>query len=198
MLEEIEEQVGLSGFISLVRDYYDESHRAYHNWSHIVHGASIIGHEHGFDRVLFLAWVCHDLVYVPSCPSNELNSVTLMTLLLRRYYPDFYLHHKNEILTAGNYIAATKDHDLSDPSDERLAIMLDADMAYLMSTPDFFNQSRDNIRKEFLLYADEDFQKGSRAFFTALLEKPKLFHSAVFIKAEADSQARKNIRGALL
>ena len=191
------EDYGLFGFVQMIRKYYDEPHRAYHNWSHILHGAASIKREQGFDLVLLLAWLCHDLVYVPNCPDNEKNSVSLMCLLLKRYSPDFYATQTDSITKACDYILATKTHELLDTSDERLAILLDADMAYLAESETFFDRARANIRLEFCAFNDEEFRIGSAAFFTELLDKTPLFYSAAFVARDADGLAKTNMKRAL-
>jgi predicted metal-dependent HD superfamily phosphohydrolase len=174
----------------MIRKYYEEPHRIYHNWDHIEHGAKIIHENYGFNLTILLAWLCHDLVYVPSNKDNEKDSVKLMKHLLRLKYENIFNSKKEEIKKASRYIELTKHHYLEYAEDcnSELAILLDADMAYLCEGSIFFNDSREKIRKEFIVYSDDEFVQGSIAFFEDLLKRKQIFYTEHYVEKEKASR----------
>lgn len=194
-LNKICEDNGLNGFVDIIKKYYEEPHRSYHNWDHIEHGAKIIHENYGFNLTLLLAWLCHDIVYLPSNKDNEGDSAKLMQHLLLLKYKSIFNSKGAEILQASRYIELTKHHSMEDKQEygEELAILFDADMAYLCESKQFFDKSRVKIRKEFIMYSDEDFAQGSITFFEHLLKRNKIFYTDKYAKKEVDARFQINV-----
>lgn len=188
--------------VSMVKHYYDEPHRFYHNASHIEHGlAEFMDYYNGnIPRYVLIAWLFHDAVYTHK--EAELNSVLLMKSLMKLHFAEMYEKYHDDFELAEYFILATINHqipdvdndvfpDFSDEEIENLKIFLDVDMLYLGSDEDFFRKSRENVRKEYIIYNDSMFVEGTLDFYNKLLSQDKIFLSERY--SENESIARLNI-----
>jgi predicted metal-dependent HD superfamily phosphohydrolase len=87
----------------------------------------------------------------------------------------------------------TKRHE---PSFADAAPVLDLDlMSLALPWPEFAHNTA-AIRREYAHVADADFAAGRRAFFAAMLQRPRLFHTTW--GAHLEDAARANLRRALV
>lgn len=82
-----------------------------------------------------LAWIFHDIIYLPfnlvnNNPkhTNEKLSARFLDFFLVSNYPEFYHKHINEIEAAQKMILGTEQHV---PFDKSSSVMFDVDMSYL-------------------------------------------------------------------
>ncbi len=153
----------LMPLIDTVRYYYHEPHRHYHNWHHIRDGAwrsnGLIEAEHDEFQLTFpqqLAWVFHDIVYVPRDTRNEENSVTMMMLLTK---PFMGYITDDDISEASAIIRSTINHR---PFVDSAKAIIDLDLAGFCNEA-LFNMGTENLIKEFMVDRDE-FLKGQSTF----------------------------------
>lgn len=182
--------------VKRISQYYSEPHRFYHNWQHIISGFLAFEKIPDFkmDLVTELAWLFHDVVYLPfnygnKESSNEKLSAEFIVFFLKSNYPQFYDKHILEIEEAQKIIIGTENHI---PFDCRTEFIYDVDLSYLGLKYKKFIGARKLIREEFSWLSDEDFNKGTLNFYDSFLKKDKIFHSEYGIKKWQD-KAIKNM-----
>jgi len=162
-------------FARTVLGYYAEPHRDYHGVSHIKQGVhlalGLADSQEEFDLTLTqqLAWLCHDIVYVPQAPkgTNENLSCLLMKLLLGNEafaYPDFDdLRDVQE--SACDIIKATIDHI---PTSYQSRAVIDMDLAGL-SDLNKFQRNTKQIQHESGIKDSLKFLEGQAKFLSNLV-----------------------------
>lgn len=145
-----------STFINEVKTYYKQPHRYFHDWSHINGGirlaAALAPTAPEFDLTMGqqLAWLMHDIVYLPRVSNNEKHSVQLMNLLIgqfRRQFSDFDLEQYSSeaetiiMATASRAVVNDKcravfDLDMSCFVDKRALKQANADIITEFNLPD--------------------------------------------------------------
>lgn len=181
-----------------VKNYYNESHRFYHNWDHIIYGFLIFDKikEFEVDIVSELAWIFHDVIYLPfnfnsnnHLHTNEKLSAKFINFFLQSNSPEFYEEYNSEIKEAQKIIISTENHI---PFDERSSIILDVDMSYLGYSYKEFKKIRELVRKEYKFISNKDFNKGTIKFIDNLLKQKKIYFSNYGLK-NWENQARMNL-----
>lgn len=118
---------------------WHEPHRRYHTLDHL---AAVLRHLDGFGcppAVGLAAWY-HDAVYRPDRSDNERASADLAAVTLPTLGIDAREVVRLVLLTAGHS---------PDPSDESGAMLCDADLAVLGSTPEKYESYRRAVREEY-------------------------------------------------
>lgn len=127
-----------------VKALYDERTH-YHNWNHILYGLrfarSIQDIEFEWNIEQQLAWLFHDVVYVPGATDNEENSVHLMELMLMDY-------NNIDTVAIANIIMDTKTHYPTNPLSKSI---IDVDWA-IFSDAKLLPGCNISICKEFGLH----------------------------------------------
>lgn len=180
-----------------ISQYYNEPHRFYHNWQHIINGFLLFEKIPNFnlDITSELAWIFHDVVYLPfnygkKEATNEKLSAEFIVFFLKSNYPQFYGHYIKEIEEAQKIIIGTEKHI---PFDERTSFIYDVDLSYLGFDYKYFLEARKLIREEYSWLTEEEFIKGTINFYDSLLAKNKIFHSDFGIDTW-NSKSIKNIK----
>lgn len=187
--------------VRIVKHYYDEPHRAYHGWNHIVQGAKLANelaqHSEDFHLTLAqqLAWLFHDIVYVPGTPKgrNESMSAALLETIMQN--PHLLQKNRKEGLgdavnMAYHLILDTIHHR---PSNEQSKAVLDIDLASFRDT-ESFEQSSQLLKVEFGKTSDSDFQSGHKQFLRNFIETRSSIYSTEWCKYNWEDSAQKIIR----
>ncbi|MBL8752798.1 MAG: metal-dependent phosphohydrolase, partial [Planctomycetes bacterium] len=171
--------------LDLTRRYL-EPHRRYHGVHHIAHMLAA-GAEPGLDDGQIMAIWFHDAIYDPRSKTNEADSAALATSrLLAAGWPAAAAQRVHDI------VLATKDHR---PTVAGSELVLDLDlMSLALPWPEFTRNTAD-IRAEYAHVPDAEFSAGRAAFFRAMLQRDRLFHTAFGTRFEA--AARANLRQAI-
>jgi predicted metal-dependent HD superfamily phosphohydrolase len=179
---------------------YGESHRAYHNASHI---AEVLG---WFDRVtdelgwlepaeVYTAIVFHDAIYQPGAKDNEARSAewARKAKLHADATLDATMVDRDRV---AELIELTAKHGHIDKADHDAAMFLDSDMAIIGSSPEQFAAYDQAIAVEYKQVPPDAYRAGRRAFLEGLLAKPRIFLTDYF-HHRLDAQARANLTGAI-
>ncbi|MBP2323086.1 putative metal-dependent HD superfamily phosphohydrolase [Kibdelosporangium banguiense] len=167
---------------------YAESHRAYHNATHIeavLREARTLGELTGEDRAILTLAICaHDVVYDARPGDDERASAQWAREKLSEASVDEVYIARVEQL-----ILATLKHE----SDDELAhLLLDADLSILGADPDIYDGYAAAVRKEYASVPDDLWQQGRAAVLGRLLDREDLFVTPQ-AKAHWDSKARANM-----
>jgi len=175
--------------LTSVRSYYQQTHRVYHNWNHIIDGVkiakSIPSDEFKWNRAQQLAWLFHDIVYNIGSDDNEKQSVALMYRVLKtlQYRYRLYYELDEDAATAETIIRNTQFHI---PSTALCKAVLDIDM-YCFSSSDLLHKANANIKDEYCL----DSMAPRYEFLRSLVGK-QLYHTD-YGKKRLQPRAEQNI-----
>ena len=172
------------------REAYEAPVRHYHDWRHIeACVAELATFPCDHPRIVFLAMVFHDAVYVAGRADNEAESAALARAVLEGCVSTA------ELDAIDRMIRATSDHHAHATSADRdLAVMLDIDLSILGSPHDEYARYARAIHDEYVPLAATEarFRTGRLAFLERMLVLPSLF-----ITPDAsrrwDGRARANI-----
>jgi predicted metal-dependent HD superfamily phosphohydrolase len=180
----------LFGFYNdLVRPYYMAAHRHYHDTRHIedmfFSYVEFFGDE--MTQAELLAIMYHDIVYLPWDSNNEFNSVKMLELHHKFYFPKV----KQDLIdTASLIIMDTKHKGQINEFSKRV---VDLDMMILGSEPLKYSEYGHNIRKEYFGFSDEVYRGGRKWFLETLLKQERIYETPKMY-ALFELKARKNIQ----
>jgi len=172
-----------------IKNNYSESHRAYHNLSHIYTLLKIteqykseIENEH----MLELAIWYHDIIYRATRKDNEVKSAEYaLDVLLESIVPSLELEYLKSL------IVSTKKHEyLIDNFDNRF--LLDIDLGVLAASRDTYTQYASAIREEYRIYTNFLYKKGRRKVLKHFLEREWIYFTNAFRDLH-ESDARANL-----
>lgn len=177
--------------IDSVKTYYQQPHRVFHDWLHIHNGvlaAQKLGGEFDWNMSQQLAWLFHDIVYIPGIAHNEKNSVHMMNVVLnmfKREGIDFGLD--SYISTASTIIYSTSVHT---PVNDLCKPVLDIDMI-CFSSQKLLRKANQEIIQEFNL---RDF--GGRIKFLEDLNGRQIYHTNYAFE-HWEQKAHRNITASI-
>lgn len=179
---------------------YTSPQRYYHTFSHahfVKYKSAKLAELEGLSpneqqEVELAAWF-HDVIYVPGQKDNESRSAELAMALGPVYYPDVNWQTVGDLilLTAG-HLTARRDQISSSG-----AVLLDADLAGLGSSPAVFALASESIRKEFSFVPLGVYRAGRKAFLQTLLQKDRIFLTDT-ARDKWEKRARGNIEAEIL
>jgi len=181
-----------SSAIDRARAAYETSGRHYHTWEHVVACVERLRtFPCAMPRIVFLALVFHDAVYVPGRTDNEQASATLA----RETLSGLCRLSDAELDTIERMILATRDHHgLSGTLTPDETAILDLDLSILGASHDEYAQYARQIHDEYVPAAttEERFRIGRKEFLAGLLGMPNVFLTAEG-RRRWDAVARANI-----
>jgi predicted metal-dependent HD superfamily phosphohydrolase len=168
--------------------HYNESHRKYHNFSHLEQLFNILlsvkNEIDNWDCIL-LSMFYHDLIYDVNFHDNEEQSANIAKIRLEQLkFPVKIIKKCIDI------ILASKKHHLSDDKDTNY--FLDADLSILGSDWDKYNQYSQNIRIEYIIYPDNMFFEGRILVLKKFQNQNNIFKTD-FFKNKFEMIAQQNI-----
>jgi predicted metal-dependent HD superfamily phosphohydrolase len=170
---------------------YSETHRAYHNLSHI-HALLFQAEDwkqrgcwRDYASAAFAIWF-HDSVYQTRNDDNEERSAAFAASSLSA------LNVPTEIIErARAMILATKKH-AADGLDDDGKLFLDLDLAILGSAPEIYREYQAAIRSEYSWVPGFLYRRGRRKILQGFLARERLFFTDE-IAGQREQQARENI-----
>jgi len=168
---------------------YDEPHRRYHTTAHLeavlTHVDALADHAGHPDLVRMAAWF-HDAVYDPRRADNEERSARLA----ERALPELGMPAE-DVATVARLVRLTVTHAPAS-GDADGAVLSDADLAILGSSPEAYAAYAAAVREEYGFVPDDAFRVGRAAVLRSLLDLPVIFHVA-----DLEGAARANIAAEL-
>jgi len=165
---------------------YAEPHRHYHTLPHIA-AMLHTGRVFPLDDAQTMAVWFHDAIYDATSKTNEADSAALADAQLTAAgWP------RTEIERVGRIVLDTARHEPTSPDS---APVLDLDLMSLAAPWPEFEANTQAIRREYAHVADADFAAGRRAFFAAMLQRPRLFFTP--FGAALEPLARANLQRAI-
>lgn len=169
---------------------YDESHRRYHDRSHLRDVLALLDdvsvHAGRPDEVE-LGLFFHDAIYEPTASDNEERSAAwaLDALSILGISPSIAAR-------VASAVRATRSHEAS-TDDERL--LLDIDLAILAAPEAAFSSYETRLREEFAIVPDEFYWPARVMVIESFLERGRIYASSPLRHLE--EPARENLRRSL-
>ena len=146
-----------------------EPHRRYHTTGHLAATLSTVDRHADLaddpDAVRLAVWF-HDAVYDPRAADNEERSAILAEAALRRLGVD--------ATEVARLVRLTASHEVS-AGDRNGALLADADLAILASSPDGYDRYARAIRWEYAHVPDERYRAGRAAVLRRLADLPAMY-----------------------
>lgn len=171
---------------------YCDAGRYYHNLNHletiISELSDVKDNIPQWDTAMFSVFY-HDLVYNALRSDNEAQSAEKAQVRLQEIgFPE------DQITQCMLQILATKGHEPG--NDLTTQLFIDADLAILGKAPKKYKDYSEKIRKEFFVYADNEYKEGRKKVLKYFLAMSRIFKSEHFYN-KYENQARKNIEDEL-
>lgn len=170
-------------YISIVKPYYDEPHRIFHNWDHIEYGLNIFKQLDTGTTEQVIAWLFHDIVYNPTRKDNEVLSAELA----KKYIQD---SGDEKIISINDIITIIYDTISHVPSNTLSALVLDIDMSSLADKQYAeFERQRLLAAKEYVSFGRDLVLAGTKAFIVKTLQQDRIFTTEYFKPMEPIARA---------
>jgi predicted metal-dependent HD superfamily phosphohydrolase len=127
----------------------------------------------------------HDAVYFPKVGDNELRSAAWATRDLRAAGVN-----QHSVARIEGLVMATCHDTLAEGLDAQ--VLVDIDLAILGSTPDRFEQSSQDIRKEYDWVPEETYRSKRAEVLSRFAARHRIYNTAAAI-ARFEAQARENL-----
>jgi predicted metal-dependent HD superfamily phosphohydrolase len=167
---------------------YSESHRHYHNASHIVECLREFDSSRHLTRqpiAVELAIWFHDAIYDPRAADNEERSAELARQCILEAGGDVVLRD-----CVARLVLATKHHDSS--LDPDAPLMVDIDLSILGQSADRFWEYERQIREEYYWVPREVFGVKRAEILERFLARERIYRLEWFFE-KYERQARKNL-----
>jgi predicted metal-dependent HD superfamily phosphohydrolase len=177
-----------SALFPRLAEAYSGPGRHYHTLQHLREVLEVLDgfrHEEPSPVAEVAAWF-HDVVYDPRRADNEERSAEWMRreLVDLEINPDF-------IHRAAQLILFTQMHNA--PGDDRAAaILLDADLAILGSSPERYAAYAEAIRREYAWVPESVYRKGRTNVLNSFLQRARIYQTHELFTAR-EMQARENL-----
>jgi len=168
------------------KPHYDEPHRYYHNWQHIIRMLNLLD-EHFFkfnglkakDLNSLRTAICfHDIVYNPKAADskNVFDSILEFNEFMKTLDHESIIENELCEPLIMSLIHATDyshrfSHDL--PEQDLYRIITDLDLSILAAPKNEYNTYAANIRKEYSYYNDDEYKIGRTNVLHKMLEPAK-------------------------
>lgn len=170
---------------------HQESHRHYHNLSHLYNLLLVLEQQVAQDsHLLQLAIWYHDYIYDPAQKNNEAQSAQWAQQDWQAYL------NPPQQQQLQHYIVATAHHQpISSTADELL--FLDLDLSILAATPSVYKAYSQAIEKEYTtIYTLEEYRNGRQKVLQNFLGRSQLFYSSFFLE-QYEAAAHANLQAEL-
>lgn len=147
---------------------WSELHRHYHDVRHLAGCLGALERLGGADRVVELAAWFHDAVYRGVAGDDELASALLAQEMLAPLLP------ADDVAAVAGLVRMTAGHD---PTDERGALLSDADLAVLGQVPGRYHVYVRDVRLDYEHVDDDDWRDGREEVLRSLLGRDRLFRT---------------------
>ena len=156
----MKELIDRKKIIKFVETFYNDESRHFHNFTHILSAKDF------FEKMTdeqYVAWLFHDIVYIPGRNDNEEKS--------EEFFQEYILWNDLNVnpKIVSQIILDTKLHK---PTIEESAFVLDIDMLCLSLPYNEFLSSREEVVKEYApIFGEKETREGVKNFMIELIGK---------------------------
>ena len=163
---------------------YAEPHRHYHDQRHLGEVLAAVeqlaSHADDIRAVRLAAWF-HDAVYDPRASDNERRSAALARAVIPTVLGD----------RVAELVETTVEH-APDPGDGDSAVLCDADLAVLATSPTRYAEYAADVRREYAHVPDDVFASVRSGVLAGFLDRERLYTTAT-AQARWERAARHNL-----
>jgi predicted metal-dependent HD superfamily phosphohydrolase len=175
----------------LVKSYYQEPHRFHHTWDHIQ--AMLDGYQEYFGDTMgeeeYLAILYHDIVYSPWSKRNEVDSIEMMML----HHTQYFSKKNDSVMRAASSIIYDTAHNPELVHAKPSERVMDLDMMILGKSEKAYERYKNNTRREFIRYDDDQWNEGRAKVLEGFLAQKRIFFTQEMFDA-FEVRARQNIQ----
>jgi predicted metal-dependent HD superfamily phosphohydrolase len=168
---------------------WSEPQRHYHTTAHLERMLSVVdegaGEADDITAVRLATWF-HDVVYDPRRTDNEILSAQLAATMLAALDVE-----KERVAEVVRLIWLTTNHHV-EADDHDGALLCDADLAILASSPEAYAAYSLAVRAEYQHVRDDAFRAGRIAVLTKILDLPQIYRLPAHVAAW-EARARANV-----
>lgn len=169
-------------------ELYDQSHRYYHNFNHIVEMFRVLAVHTKITPELYTAVLYHDAIYHPENDDNEMQSAYL-------YEIHSVITHDEPEKNVIQMILDTKEHI---PTIKESELLIDADLWILGSNIWIYGEYKKSIKKEYApFFTKAEMIAGRTAFIENMLDRENIFYTPEFQRCYTHN-AKTNLKCELL
>lgn len=177
-------------FFEILVQHYSASGRYYHTMEHIQ---ALLSYVHQYEELLnsprnlkFAVWY-HDVIYDPLRSDNEEKSAELAQDHLIQLGLD-----SMNVRRISELIIATAKHTC-DPNEFDATFFLDIDLSILASNSELYDNYASQIRKEYQMYPDEQYNAGRLKVLEHFLGMDRIYKTDLFYE-KWEGAARENLK----
>lgn len=167
-LQKVLDEYGVVCDVRILLDKWNESHRYYHDISHLLNIIELINEDYGSGIIseseknkLIISAIFHDIIYDVGSDMNEYNSAEFFMGLCREKFDIDVVEIKQIILD-------TKDNIGSTPLSVKFQ---EYDMKIFEENLENLLVWESNIRKEYNIYSNEQYKKTRILFLESVMDK---------------------------
>lgn len=158
--------------VARVKARYDEPHRHYHTWSHVL---ACLDNRLRLTPAKLpavdLALLFHDVIYDPLAGDNEEKSAELMILEAKR------AGVAAEVIARAKPLVLATKHGAAVADSEEACIVVDADLSILGAEKETFDAYESAVREEYAMVPAAAFRAGRAKVLRGFLDRPFIFET---------------------
>lgn len=174
------------GYWNILIGKYSESHRAYHNLSHIYSMLQALEQTtfQGSDNLLMAIWY-HDIIYNSKKKDNEKLSADL-------FKEHWSKHLASDVISSVETIILSTEKHYPLSEDEDIKIMLDLDLFILSSPSGTYMKYAEAVRHEYKWVPKILYKNGRKKVLQSFLKRDRIYFSDYFSET-LEPIARENL-----
>lgn len=157
-----------------IRSIYKSEGRFYHTWQHIYETCLFVRKHYGFQPLVILALVYHDIVYDINSKENEENSAVAWEAYAARR--GLNRHTSLKVKQVADMIRMTAKHSVDPNSPLIFLIMSDADMSIFLCPDEHYLMYARNIWREYQSFGRDAYLAG-RLHFLSTVDPDTMFYT---------------------
>lgn len=170
---------------------YTESHRAYHNLTHISHSLKEfdeVRHLTNNPGAIEMALWLHDVIYDRTSEDEEKSAEYAQQLIFEAGLSQEFGSEVARLILTTKHNAVAEDIDAK--------ILTDIDLSILGQPQEIFDEYEDNIRREYDFVDDDAFHRGRVAVMRSLYERNPIYATEYF-REKLELRAKENLERSL-
>jgi predicted metal-dependent HD superfamily phosphohydrolase len=157
-----------------IRTIYKGPDRHYHTWQHIYETCLFVRRHYGFQPLVILALIYHDVIYnVKSKLNEEESAIVWETYAMTR---SLHRHKSLKVKEVAELIRMTAKHKVEENATLSFRIMSDADMSIFLCPDEHYLEYARNIWREYHSFGRDAYLTG-RLHFLSTVDPDTMFYT---------------------
>ncbi len=175
------------GKFNSLKNYYSESHRSYHNLSHIYSMFQLLD-ESELESSDDLEWAIfyHDIIYNSKKKDNEEKSAEVFKKEFEGILNEENIGRVYDLIMATQHHEPIEDHSVSE-------LLLDLDLCILSSDLELYQSYATEVREEYKWVPKILYRKGRKKVLQHFLDREQIYFTDYFFR-RGEKKARENLK----